>query len=821
MDYMFYKREDLKLNELPNITRFCSGSIEKLDTEGWIKLGEYNAAMNRNTNEIEKTHSEENLDITSELINIQYFLFDLKDVFPKLTTLTVHERDRLSFLFTISMAKSLVELKHLEISTCEIIEEIVSSTSEYCQENMENMFPKLEELKLNKLPNLTRFCSGSYIQLLSLEKLDIQGCTKLGAFISDNIAMSGKNTRIYKEIEEKDSEGNNTLNTVQYFLYDEKMGLPNLKSLVVHRCDGLRFLSSMARSLVQLKHLEISEFQIMEVVLTEVYSEENKDNMFPKLEQLKLNDLPFLDRFCSGSYVEFASLEGLHLEQCTKLETFICNPLSNSIASSKEVEERNRDQNIETVVPCLLFDKKVGFPKLERLTIIGLPKLKTIWHTQLAPDSFCGLRDVTVQHCNSLKYIFPGSLIADVFNQRLQNLTVEECGVEEIISQGGGLEDQFVFPNLISLEFKSLFQLKRFYPRMLAFSWPLLKTLVLLDCPKVDIFAAEFAGLQKTHDLRSLDTPAAKLLTPTKQSSILINENSFPKLEDLTLVPMDIWYGRPISAVCCEKAVFAGISNRHRDGSLPHLRTLRLHGMDMRLWKKTKPAGQNSPRLEILEVKFCRLNNLELSSLSFQNLTILEVTFCWRLQYLTTYSVARGLRQLKKLKVDECKSMKQILASEGIGEDDSNCEIVFSKLQHLELSDLTSLERFCSRNCTVKVPTLETVEVNWCSIKLKVSSSGILVVDSNMHLDVQKSHSSKEAFNTTESTCSSEKTQKQPVTNSSEEAEHIEFNARELHDDSLIERLKEEFRASKADIRRLEEELRAEKAERRDHSALL
>ncbi|XP_062021165.1 uncharacterized protein LOC133737671 [Rosa rugosa] len=254
---------------------------------------------------------------------------------------------------------------------------------------------------------------------------------------------------------------------------------------------------------------------------------------------------------------------------------------------------------------------------------------------------------------------------------------------------------------------------------------------------------------------------------------------------------MDIWYGRPTSAVCCEKAVFAGISNRHRDGSLPHMRTLRLHGMEklMRLWD-TQPAGQQFPKLEILEVKFCGLNNLELSSLPFQNLTSLEVTFCWRLQYLTTYSVAGSAKQLKKLKVDECKSMKQILASEGIGEDDSNCEILFEQLQHLELSDLVDLERFCSNNCTVKVPKLGTLEVNWCSIKLKVSS-GILEVDSNMHLDVQKSHSSKQAFNTTESASasSSEKSQKHLATNASEGAEHIEFSAQELHDDSLTDEL--------------------------------
>ncbi|XP_024182971.1 uncharacterized protein LOC112188155 isoform X2 [Rosa chinensis] len=662
------------------------------------------------------------LQLESNVVDFTHII-NIKAVFPNLTSLTVHRCGRLSFLFSISMAKSLVGLKHLEISTCAIIEEIVSSTGEHGQQNMDNMFPKLEDLKLNELPTLTRFCSGSYIQLLSLEKLDIEGCSKLGAFISDNVAMSGEDIRICKEIEEKDSEENldvnSKLNTAQCFLFDEKIGLPNLTSLMVHRCDGLNFLllSSMARSLVKLKHLVISECQRMEAVLTKEHSEENKDNMFPELKELDLKDLPHLVRFCSGNYFEFASMERLQLEKCAKLETFICNPSSTSIASQKEMERVDKNENLETEVPYFLFDKKVGLPRLERLIINELPKLTTIWHTQLAPNSFRRLRDVTVQRCNGLKYIFQVSIIAGVFHQ-LQKLIVKECGVEEIVSQEEGIEklmpDQF-FPKLTCLEFTSLFQLERFYLKMPAINWPL-KTLVLSDCQKVDIFAAESSGRQKIHDLGNLRV---------KQYYVLFEKSLFPKLEDLTFSPVDIWYGRPAH----EKALFPATGT---DGSLPHLRTLRLHGMEkfMRLWENTEPAaGSAFPQLKTLEVKFSGLTNLELSAISFRNLTTIEVTFCWRLQYLTTYSVAQSLVQLKTLKVDECKNMKEIFTSEGMGEGASKCEIVFRQLQTLELGDLISLERFCASNCRVKVPILGTLKVNWCPFKLKISSDKVLEVD--------------------------------------------------------------------------------------------
>ncbi|XP_040374587.1 uncharacterized protein LOC121052786 [Rosa chinensis] len=180
------------------------------------------------------------------------------------------------------------------------------------------------------------------------------------------------------------------------------------------------------------------------------------------------------------------------------------------------------------------------------------------------------------------------------------------------------MPDQF-FPELTCLEFTSLFQLERFYLKMPAINWPL-KTLVLSDCQKMDIFTAEVSGLQKTHDL-------GNLRTRVKQYHVLFEKSSFSKLEVLTFGPANIWYGLPAH----EKALFPATST---DGSLPHLRTLRVHGMEkfMRLWENTKPAADSAfPKMETPEVKNSELTNLELSGISLQNLTILEVTFLFLL----------------------------------------------------------------------------------------------------------------------------------------------------------------------------------------------
>ena len=97
------------------------------------------------------------------------------------------------------------------------------------------------------------------------------------------------------------------------------------------------------------------------------------------------------------------------------------------------------------------------------------------------------------------------------------------------------------------------------------------------------------------------------------------------------------------------------------------------------------------------------------------------------MQYLIPYYVAKNLQQLKKLVVEHCQRMVEIVASNG---DDPENEMTFSCLQHLELSDLPSLQGFCTGNCIFKVPPLETFIVKDCHLtKLTISPDGLLQSD--------------------------------------------------------------------------------------------
>jgi hypothetical protein len=87
------------------------------------------------------------------------------------------------------MAKSLAELKHLKISYCESMEEIVLAAGECVQENMDNMFCKLEDLKLGNLPKLTRFCSDPRMLITHwplLKRLEVIDCGEVKCFAAES-----------------------------------------------------------------------------------------------------------------------------------------------------------------------------------------------------------------------------------------------------------------------------------------------------------------------------------------------------------------------------------------------------------------------------------------------------------------------------------------------------------------------------------------------------------------------------------------------------------------------------------------------------------
>ena len=96
----------------------------------------------------------------------------------------------------------------------------------------------------------------------------------------------------------------------------------------------------MARSLVQLTHLEVSNCQTMQEIVSIADSDEmHMKGLFSKLQHLELQDLPILTRFCSRSYTGNPSGENLRLENDNIIEERDCREeLENALFDEKVIE---------------------------------------------------------------------------------------------------------------------------------------------------------------------------------------------------------------------------------------------------------------------------------------------------------------------------------------------------------------------------------------------------------------------------------------------------------------------------------------------------
>ena len=138
----------------------------------------------------------------------------------------------------------------------------------------------------------------------------------------------------------------------------------NLQKLT-YKCNSLFSVWALAtfESLHQLKKLSIGHCDLIEEVLQvtekagDAEERESKKISFPKLESLKLTNLPNLKRFCQSDdrfTIEFPSLLELYIYDCPELRTFIAKSTHSTSTTVEEVEERRMAQEI-------LFNSKVIF----------------------------------------------------------------------------------------------------------------------------------------------------------------------------------------------------------------------------------------------------------------------------------------------------------------------------------------------------------------------------------------------------------------------------------------------------------------------------
>ncbi|KAG6751661.1 hypothetical protein NC652_030745 [Populus alba x Populus x berolinensis] len=623
-----------------------------------------------------------------------------------LQRLVVKKCGSLKYIFSSSMVKSLVQLKHLAIHDCMSVEEIIVTEELDEEERTSKMvFLKLEHIELSSLPKLKHFCIGSHIECPLLKRLVIDWCHDFQTFVSE---FSSTNLTTRNGAREVNLE-ENFYNAMQP-LFDEKVVFPCLAEIQISHIDKIWHNQLAAGSFCELRSMSISDCDKLV-------------NIFP-----------------STLLTRFQRLEMLEISHCHSLETiFELQGLG-----GEEIQASNAFQ-------------------LQDLDLYNLPRLKHIWNKD--PQGrliFQNLHSVRVGKCSALKNLFPVSIARDL--PQLEKLEIKECGVEEIVANAEGDETapRFDFPHLTSLTLEKIPEFRNFYPGKHSWECPILKSLEVSGCGNVKLFGSEShtsQEIQRGGQQDQIQQPlffVEKVISTLEELS-LSGENpttsiiwccqlpekyySAVKLlrlhyfqEESDTIPFGF-----IQILCNLETLYVtrssfkrlfsyegltDVNQKHRMlGRLRNFKIISSFGDMRHMWKDNDQLVQFLQNLGTLEVILCHsLVNLAPSSASFENLTILDVRCCFGLLNLITSSTAKSLVQLVKLTVRSCKKVMEIVAKE---RDETEDEIIFSKLEYLELVKLESLTSFCPGNHTFKFPSLKEIVVRQCP-KMRIFSPRVV-----------------------------------------------------------------------------------------------
>ncbi|XP_020972030.1 uncharacterized protein LOC107626019 isoform X1 [Arachis ipaensis] len=607
---------------------------------------------------------------------IKNYLVPSKVSFSSLTKLIVNYCNDLLYLFTSSTAKSLSQLKHMEISNCRSMREIICKEDDESNENI--IFEQLQVLHLRDLPMLRWLYSGkrtlcfpSLQQLFMFGKLSTMAtfCPHIQIDLDSVKLSSGQNYWNPYEVQWED-DVDTTIRKINnkeiglreslYFqdMWRGSMPIPeayfgNLESLIVHQCE---FLSEviplhLLPSLNNMRTLKVQKCSSVKTIFDVKCITKNKTLLPIKfsLKELVLEKLPNLDSIWNedpDGVLDFQLIQEMHVDTCKSLTSLFPKSVGKDLVNLKNLELKHCEGLVEIIAgiettPEEAISNLIKLPRLTSLTLLDLPSFNCF---------YCSLHCVLMKTLNghdpqiedqvSFKEVTP-KLTNMLFGEReAKMIGHEEC-------DGSHFGDINV-------------------PDMQSFN-------VELESDELP-----YTFLQKVSCIKTLQL---------KNSSI--------------------------KEIFCSKR-----PNLDCTQFLPHLKELKLASLSelISIGFECSWILESSilKTLVTLEVKSCSgLTSLVSSPVCFSNLTHLTVSECDSMIYLFTSATAKSLFQLKEMKISNCKSMEWIMSNEG--EESIHDEIVFEQLQELRFESLKNLRRFYNGDFALSFPSLEKLKVIKCN----------------------------------------------------------------------------------------------------------
>uniref|UniRef100_A0A3N7EF83 Uncharacterized protein n=1 Tax=Populus trichocarpa TaxID=3694 RepID=A0A3N7EF83_POPTR len=633
-----------------------------------------------------------------------------------LINLELYALDKLTFIFTPSLAYSLPKLDRLSIIACRELKHIIREEDGEREIIPQSpCFPELETLHVAYCGKL------EYVFPVSLSHnrdgiIKFPQLRKLSLVLRSNYSFLGpRNFDAQLPLQELTIEGHEEVGNWLAQLQQNGF-LQRLESVHVVDC-GAPFPAKLLPDLKNLRKVEIKDCKSLEEVFElgelpdEGSSEEKELPLLPSLTELNLYRLPELKCIWKGPTrnVSFQSLAHLDLNYLDKL-TFIFTP---SLAYS--------------------------LSKLESLRISKCGELKHIIREkdderEIIQESpyFPILKTIIIKECGKLEYVLPVSVYPSLLN--LEKMTISDAdNLKQMFYSGEGdtltTDGIIKFPQLSELDLSSRSNYSFFGPKNFAAQLPSLKSLTIYGHKELENFFAQLQGFTNLKTLSLDSVPDTRCIwkgtlemAAHEQQNGSVQRLEFVRVRDCGDVrapfPAKLLRAlKNLSTVkieCCKSLEEVFELGEPDEGSTE---------------EKEMPLLSSLTELElqILPDLKCIWPT---GHVSLQSLNILDLYSLDKLTFIFTPSLARSLPQLEILYIRKCGQLKHIIREEdgereiipeSPGQDGQASpinvekEIVLPNLKELSLEQLSSIVRFSFGWCDYFLfPRLEELTVHQC-----------------------------------------------------------------------------------------------------------
>ncbi|RDX58709.1 Disease resistance protein RPS2, partial [Mucuna pruriens] len=410
-----------------------------------------------------------------------------------------------------------------------------------------------------------------------------------------------------------------------------------------------------------------------------------------EVNKMHLEGLPNIRSFSSGDIVEWPILENVIVNHCPNLKKFGLGKIKQSQIKSV-IMENQLQIDIDTKI-AYLFELLDEFSTITKYYIRDSEKLdKTI--DNLKPSHFTNLLQFEAKNCNEKLIKFLSILIKR--SRKLETISIEQCQTLQYLfdvshhtlkmsKDGDGDEDEDgkYFTKVKELKLKDLYQLTYIWNKdtIRLFSFQNLQMIDIKNCPSLEILF--------THSI-------AKKLRQIKEL----------KLETCVKLDEVVDHGQDDKPTIVKFPTLSKVEFK----SLSKLIHFYLHHLEFPSLKTL--IIEKCPQMEKFTIGFVTADASSIiDEKCFSELNELKLDSCDKLVYVVSSKTLQELRNLKKLIVTHCKSMKMVF---NIHDKIFHSTELLQHLDELILTNLPNLTNIINKEIDMFYQNLQILQVNGC-----------------------------------------------------------------------------------------------------------